>query len=216
MNIPNTPQTIIEQMSDDEKIEIWNGAWQRFFDIYHATLRVMVMNSFFRQQWYNVSNTVLDEVVADVAFTVLKIFSLKKYDKSKGKFRKLLLHISNLRTVDFIRRHQKSNLNVSLECDGIDYENILKDACADPAEELSAEEGNAFKNAMFYDVYNALRHTLDPRTCAAFEAIKLEGKKPKDVSEELGVSLNSVNNMVYRVVSKLKDAIKNTQNGKDF
>ena len=214
MNIPNTPQTVIEQMSDEDKIEIWNGAWQRFFDIYHATIRVMVVNAFFRQQWYNVSNTVLDEVVADVAYTILKIFSLKKYDRAKGKFRKLLLHAANLRAVDFIRRHQKSRLADSIDAAEADYENILKDAYADPAEELSAEESSALKNAIFYDVYSSLRHTLDPRTCAAFEAIKLEGKKPKDVSDELGVSLNSVNNMVYRVVSKLKDAIKETQQKK--
>lgn len=216
MNIPNTPETVINQMSDDSKIEIWNGAWQRFFDIYHATLRVMVSNAFFRQQWYNVSNTVLDEVVADVAFTILKIFSLKKYDKNKGKFRKLLLYVSNVRVIDFIRKHQKSRLLDSIDNENINYDELLEDAYKNPAENLSSEELSALKNAMFYDVYNSIRHTLEPRTCAAFEAIKLEGRSPKEVSEEIGVSLNSVNNMVYRVINKLKEGIKDLEIRKEL
>ena len=217
MEFPNTPQTVISQMQDADKVSVWNGAWSRFFDIYRATLRVMVSNAFFRQKWYNLLNTVIDEVVGEVAFSILKIFEKKKYDKSKGKFRQLLVHISNRRVVDFIRRSQKGRGSISLDSEDIDVDALLKDFTADiPIEQIGEEENRTYKNALFMDVYNSMRYQFEPRTCAAFEAVKLEQRKVSEVAEELGVSENVINNAVHRVVKKLRTELEKPENRKEF
>ena len=54
MKLPDTPKTIISQLSDPEEMAIWNGAWRRFFDIYHAPIKIMVSNGFYKRGWYGV------------------------------------------------------------------------------------------------------------------------------------------------------------------
>ena len=49
---------------------------------------------------------------------------------------------------------------------------------------------------------------FDARTCAAFEMIKLEDMDVETVVRELGVSQNTVNNAVYRIMKKLKETVQ--------
>ena len=48
MFIPRTPKTIIEQLVSPGKASLWNLTWRRFFDLYHAPIKIMVGNSFFK------------------------------------------------------------------------------------------------------------------------------------------------------------------------
>ncbi len=217
MKIPNTPQTIIAQLVDPAKVEIWNGAWRRFFDIYHAPIKVMVSNSFYSRGWYNTPSHVIDEVVADVVISLNKIFNENKYDSQKSRFRFLLKTICDRRVVDYVR-----NNSIDMQSDSIDADdsNALSTVeimlASDADSQLAEEEIRALKHALIMDAYTTIRHNFDARTCAAFEMIKLEDANMDDVVNELGVSANVVNNAVYRITKRLKEVLTQDEKLKEF
>ena len=75
MFIPRTPKTIIEQLVSPGKASLWNLTWRSFFDLYHAPIKIMVGNSFFKYGIYSIPNNVIDEVVSDVVVSLNKIFN---------------------------------------------------------------------------------------------------------------------------------------------
>ena len=217
MKIPNTPQTIIAQLVDPQKVEIWNGAWRRFFDIYHAPIKIMVSNSFYKRGWYGTPNHVVDEVVADVVISLNKVFTQNQYDSKKSRFRFFLKTVCDRRVVDYIRKNSND-----MKSDSIDDEesSALYNAETELAQEANAqlaeEEIRALKHALIMDAYTTIRHNFDARTCAAFEMIKLEDANMEDVVRELGVSTNVVNNAVYRITKKLKEILSQDEKLKEF
>ena len=62
----------------------------------------------------------------------------------------------------------------------------------------------------------SITHNFDPRTCTAFEMIKLEDVDVEKVVEELGVSPNVINNSVYRITKKLREVISEDPLMKEF
>ncbi|MBQ6534672.1 MAG: hypothetical protein IJI37_05830, partial [Opitutales bacterium] len=108
MKIPETPKTIVGQLVDPEKSSVWNGAWRRFFDIYHAPIKVMVANSFYKRGWYGIPACVVDDVVANVVLSLDSIFKNNAYDSRKSRFRFLLKTVCDRRVVDYIRKNSKN------------------------------------------------------------------------------------------------------------
>lgn len=209
MKLPDTPKTIISQLSDPEEMAIWNGAWRRFFDIYHAPIKIMVGNGFYRRGWYGVPAAVIDEVVADTIVSLNEIFAKKIYDSSKSRFRCFLKTICERRVVDFLRRNAKDANFGSIDDDDSDALCSAEKLHAESQKvELEAEEKKAFKESLILDAYMSIRHKFDARTCAAFEMIKLEDTDVETVVRELGVSQNTVNNAVYRIMKKLKETVQ--------
>ena len=208
MRLPDTPKTIIEQLVDTNHTQAWNCAWQRFFDIYHAPIKVMALNSFYKFGWYGAPSHAVDDVVADVVVSLNKIFSENAYDREKSRFRFLLKTVCDRRVVDYIRKNSNG-----LKTDSLDNENsgAARDAETVFAEnehsKLAEEEARALRQSLLIDVYMSIRHNFDPRTCAAFEMVKLEDANMDDIVKELGVSPNVVNNAVFRITKKLKETL---------
>ena len=205
MEIPNTPRTIISQLADAEKSRVWNGAWRRFFDIYHAPIALMVVGEFNSRGWYEVPPHIVDEVVSDVVVELNKYFESGRYDASKGKFRYLLKRMAMCRAMDYMRRNYKYLRAKSVELErerGADFESLSESAV-----KLDEQEERAFKRAMLLDAYETARLSFSPRTCLAFELIKLEGKPVDEVMKELGIDRNSANNAVYRKKKKKKKIV---------
>lgn len=216
MKLPNTPRTIISQLIDTEKIELWNGAWRRLFDIYHAPISIMVTKEFHKHGWYDLPIHVVDEVVSDVVISLNNYFSNGKYDRNKGKFRFLLKKMAMCRAMDYMRKNYKYLTTKPL--DAADYTEIKLEDISDHDVRLSldADEVQAFKYSMILDAYESIRHKFSPRTCLAFEMIKLENKKVEEAMEELGVDSNSINNAVYRIMKKLKEVVYNDEESENL
>jgi len=217
MIFPNTPNTIISQLSDDEKISIWNGAWSRFFDIYHAPINLMVSKSFRVNNWNDVPKQVIDDVVSDVSFHLIKIFRLGKYDKNRSKFRFFLKAIAYRRTVDFIRANTSMFKSDSLDDEEKELNDLIDEAYKISfLRQLEDDEELAFKQSFLLDLYNSIRHKFHPKTCAAFELVKFEGKSVEYVSKELELSSNTINNDIYRIIKKLREVALKSENIKEF
>lgn len=207
MNIPNTPRTIISQLVNPEKAMCWNGAWRRFFDIYHAPISIMVTKEFHKHGWYDLPLHVVDEVISDVVISLNSYFTSGKYNPAKGKFRFLLKKMAMCRAMDYMRKNYKYLTTESIDIDDYIETKFEEIVDSDAHLELDRDEIIAFRYSMILDAYESIRHNFSPRTCLAFEMIKLEQAKIEDVVKELGVSPNTVNNAVYRIMKKLKEVV---------
>lgn len=118
MFIPRTPKTIIERLVSPGKASLWNLTWRRFFDLYHAPIKIMVGNSFFKYGIYSIPNNVIDEVVSDVVVSLNKIFNENLYDPKKSRFRSYLKTICDRRVVDYLRKNVDSFKTDSIDEDG--------------------------------------------------------------------------------------------------
>ncbi|MFI3290913.1 MAG: hypothetical protein R3Y46_03425 [Opitutales bacterium] len=208
MNFPDTPKTIISQLTQPDKIEIWNGAWRRFFDIYHAPIKLMVSNSFYKRSFYNIPPYIIDDIVGNVIVSLNRIFQNNAYDSSKVRFRSFLKTICDRRVIDYLRENVKSFKFDSIDDEESSSADTVESIYAQSQKEkLNEEEDRAFKMSLILDAYMSIRHNFDAQTCTAFEMIKLEGAKVEEVVRELGVSSNIINNAVYRITKKLKETI---------
>ena len=211
MNIPQTPRTIIFQLVNSDKMGLWNGAWRRFFDIYHAPIKIMIVKEFNRQGWYDVPMQVVDDVISDVVISLNQHFRNGKHIKDKGRFRFLLKRMCMCRAIDYMRKNYKHLMTKPIT-DALDD---VKNSGSSRIE-LETDELQALKYSMIMDAYETIRTDFSPRTCMAFEMIKLEHMTVENAVEELGVSANSINNAVYRIMKKLKEIIYNDENAKEL
>lgn len=218
MNFPETPNTIIEGLIEDEKSAIWQGMWRKFFDIYYSPVKLMVKKSFIVNGWNNVPTHIIDELVLDVFYNLIRIFSEKRYDKKKTKFRYFLKAISNRRVIDFIRVNSKKMVFPSLDDEKNDnLERLLEDLSQISfLTKLEDDEILSFKQSFLLDLYMSIRDNFEARTTAAFEMIKFEGKNSDEVAKVFGVSKNVINNDIYRVIKKLKEIVLKNENKREF
>lgn len=216
MDFPQTPKTVIEQLVSPENNSAWNGAWRKFFDLYHAVIRVMVSNSFYKRGWYGVPSHVIDEVIEETVLSLNKIFYENRFDSSKSRFRFFLKTICDRRVVDFLRENTNVRQESIEETDSGVLENIEALATEDARGQLAEEEVRAFRQAVFLDAYLSVRHFFDARTCIAFEMVKLEDVPVETVVRELGISPNVVNNAVYRITKKLRAVLSENQDLKEI
>lgn len=207
MDFPQTPKTVIEQLIAPEKRTAWNRAWREFFDFYHATIRVMVCNSFYKRGWYGVPVHVIDEVIEEIIISLNRTFNEKRFDFEKSRFRFFLKTVCDRRVVDYLRENAKSSEASIDSANGKVMQMAEESAAGENAMRLAEEELRAFRQAILLDTYMAIRHEFDPRTCIAFEMVKLEGVPVENVVRELGISCNCVNNAVYRITKKLKSML---------
>lgn len=217
MFTPRTPKTIIEQLVSPGKASLWNLTWRRFFDLYHAPIKIMVGNSFFKYGIYSIPNNVIDEVVSDVVISLNKIFNENLYDPKKSRFRSYLKTICDRRVVDYLRRNVDSFKTDSIDEDGGGVKAMAESIAQESLNaKLAEEEQRAFKESVVLDAYMSIRHNFDPRTCTAFEMVKLEDMDVEKVVEELGGSPNVINNAVYRITKKLREVISDNPSMKEF
>lgn len=218
MNFPETPNTIIEGLIEDEKSAIWQGMWRKFFNIYYSPVKLMVKKSFTVNGWNNVPVHIIDELVSDVFYNLIRIFSEKRYDRNKTKFRYFLKAISNRRVIDFIRTNSKKMLLTSLDDKKNDnIERLLEDLSQISfLTKLEDDEILSFKQSFLLDLYMSIRDAFEARTTAAFEMVKFEGKNPDEVAKVFGVSRNVINNDIYRVIKKLKKIVLKSDNKREI
>ena len=196
---------------------LWQSSWQKFFDIYHPVIKLMLKKSFAANGMPDVPPHIVDETVSDVLVSLAEIFGEKKYDKTKTKFRSFLKTIANRRAIDRIRESSKRPKLEAIENLGGRIEKEANEAMNESfIAHIEDDEELAFRQAFTLDLYGSIRGQFDPKTVAAFEMIKFENKSPEEAAAELGISKNAANNRVYRVVKKLKQALQSEESKKEL
>ncbi len=217
MRIPDTPLIIIAQLSDNSPDKIWNGAWKRFFDIYHATIRLMVSNAFVSKGWYDIPRHISDEVISDVVIALNKIFKEGSYVRGNVKFRHFLKRIVINKSLDYMRKNYKFRDVDSIEDENSNAAvNLDFKSAEDFNFELEGEEIRAYRQAVILDAYETIRHNFSPRNCMAFELVKLEGRSTKEVVQELGIDEKAINNAISRITKKLREVVLARETSKEL
>jgi DNA-directed RNA polymerase specialized sigma24 family protein len=114
MKYPNTPKTLISQIYSPDKGYSMNIAWRQFFDLYHTAIRASVYKSFAQYSWRNVNELVIEDVISNVLYSLIRLN--QPYDRQKN-FRGFLKTVIHARVNDYIRSQnaKKISQGVSIE-----------------------------------------------------------------------------------------------------
>ena len=197
MIFPNTPCLPDPKASQHS----WEVSWEEFFDIYHETVRICVRGAFQRQNWHNVQESDIQDVVSRVFESIhhsLTKTNTFEVDPRKGRFRQFLTTIINCRVIDFIRKQNTfSNQAVPTE--------VINMPLQQSVDAFREEETRAFQRAFIGSLLAALQTKVSPRVYRFFDLVVLHGDSPEQVAREFNVSRSVVDNSVYKARQKLKE-----------
>jgi RNA polymerase sigma-70 factor (ECF subfamily) len=208
MSFPNTRKTLLGRLKKEGDESLWQSSWVEFFDIYHLSVRVCVIQSFARRGWQTISESDIDEVTMLVFHSWIQAIKTFELEDAKGKLRQFLTTLCQRRVVDFMRsqrRHNEGRVQID-----------LVDPSSPPEEtEESQELMNAYQISLQALLFSELREQVSPRIYLIFESVKIKNRKPIDVARELGVTRGVVDNSIHKAMNKLV-ALKNKLNLADI
>ncbi|MDY6068517.1 MAG: sigma-70 family RNA polymerase sigma factor [Opitutales bacterium] len=207
MKCPDTPKSVISQMLNREQGVVWQQAWSVFFDIYYQTMHSMAVNVFKYIGWSGVSDEDIQDIISASVISVIKTFEEGKYEKGKYRFRGFLKQVITRRVIDYIRNKNKKR-SVSIEIIDL-MEDMVKhehgvELSNSPFDKLESDEADEYRKSVIMDAWESVRISCSPQSCLIFELSQLEGKKPTEIAEMLGVSRNVIDTCVHRVLKKLR------------
>lgn len=191
---PETPVSLLARMAARGEEQGWHDDWREFWNLYHLPLRNTVMAQFHRYGWECVSETLLEEVLADVVLSFFK--SSFSNQRELGRLRHYLSRLAQRRVQDHLRRSSKE-------------ESRQREVEAEMAvwvqeEPANAEEEVSYRQALLATLLEDVRSRVNPQTFLFFEMVKLQGRNAVEIAAAFGVSRNVVDNAVARVIKQLR------------
>ena len=163
--------------------------WGRFVRLYEPLLKHWAASQKFAPQY-------IDDLAQEVLIKLLK--ALPEYEKSPGgSFRSWLFRLTVNTGHDFRRRVATRKLPDAAGLSGAEEESPLVEMeKAEYLRELS-RHGLALIRAEFSE-----------QTMAAYTLAKIEGRAASDIAAELGISANAVYLAINRVMTRLREVLK--------
>ena len=140
------------------------------------------------------SQEVIEDVVSSV---IVDLLTRNGFSPERGRFRAYLAMLANARTVDTLRKDRPLDSRPLSETE---------------ESQLEAElVGDEFNRALLATMLTELREKIPHRWFAIFEQVKLKGRSPEDVAQELQVSRSVVDNTVFKAMQALRHIAKNQE-----
>jgi RNA polymerase sigma-70 factor (ECF subfamily) len=167
------------------------AAWQRLDALYRPLIRRWLLRDpSLREE--------ADDLVQEV-MSVL-VHTLADFQRQRnGSFRRWLRTITVHRLSAFYR--SRKNRPVAL---GSPLEDSPLMQLADPNSELGSQWDREHDRYVLKRLMELIAPLFEPTTLAAFRRVAIDGIKPAQASEELGISLNAVLVAKSRVLSRLR------------
>jgi RNA polymerase sigma-70 factor (ECF subfamily) len=184
-----TPKSLLERARADDA-----EAWRQLVMLY----RPLVM---FWCKHARLSSLDAEDVSQDIFAAVFKNLKVFRHDRPGDTFRGWLRIISKNKILVFLRR----NVNQVPAVGGSDAWNRLQDL-ADPLTGCESAEKVEF-GLVCNRVLEQVRGDFEEKTWNAFWLTVVEGRAPTTLTEELGMSADSIRQAKSRVLRRLKQEV---------
>ncbi|MDR6546488.1 RNA polymerase sigma-70 factor (ECF subfamily) [Chryseobacterium rhizosphaerae] len=163
------------------------AAMNRIFQLYHPALIF-----FANRLLFNFDQANAQEVVLDV---MLKAFELRETFKSYASLKAFMYISAKNKCLDVIEKEKVRLNRLDKYTQGLD----------------ELDEENILSKMIHTEVLRELSHSIEllPEQCRIIMQKLMDGKTPKEVSEELDISVSTVNSQKARAISILKKTLSN-------
>ena len=194
---PSTRPSLLVRLRDaqDER------AWAEFASIYSPLIYRLARRKGFQ-------DADAADLVQEVLRAVASAIDRWEPDPARGSFRGWLFRIARNLMINFLASQRRHPRGVG----GVDVPGIL-DLQSDPSQEDSALFDLEYKRQLFRWASDRIRDEFQPTTWAAFWKTWVEGRKPKDVAEELEMGVGAIYMARSRVVARLRGVIEEVGRG---
>ena len=184
--IPDTPKTLLRKIAEyangDDAAE-----WARFVELYTPVIRQFV------SVHEDVGKADTDDVVQEIFVRLVDVLRTGTYRPEKGRFRAYLGTMVRRLLIDRHRRSLARGAGVSVPAEEVE----LLSESPDAAEVVDMRLREARHATAVEHVLS--RTMLDARTVAAYRAYALEGRPAAEVAARLGITVNALRQIKYRV-----------------
>jgi RNA polymerase sigma-70 factor (ECF subfamily) len=164
-------------------------SWRRLVDLYQPLLHGWLRG-------YGTRAQDADDLVQEVLAAVVKDLPKFQHPGHGGAFRGWLRAI----LVNRLRSQWRAGRARAVTTDYLQ----LADTLADPASDLSRRWDEQHDRDVLARLLELMEREFEPKTLRAFRRVGLEGAKPRDVAEELGMSVGAVYEAKSSVLRRLR------------
>lgn len=184
--IPDTPKTLLRKIAEyangDDAAE-----WTRFVELYTPVIRVFIST------YGDLSEDDTDDAVQDIFVRLVDVLRTATYRPEKGHFRAYLRTMVRRLLIDLHRRALVRGSGNTISAEDMELLAETPDAATCVDMRLQASRHVAA-------VEHVLSRTmLDSGTVAAYRAYALDGEPAAEVAARLGLTLNALRQIKYRV-----------------
>ena len=184
--IPDTPKTLLRKIAEyangDDAAE-----WARFVELYAPVIRQ------FMSMREDIGAADADDMVQEIFVRLVDVLRAGTYRPEKGRFRAYLGTMVRRLLIDRHRRALARGAGREIPADDVE----LLTESPDAAEYVDQRLNEARHAAAVEHVLS--RTMLDARTVAAYRAYALDGEPPDEVAARLGLTLNALRQIKFRV-----------------
>jgi RNA polymerase sigma factor (sigma-70 family) len=188
---PSTRASLLIRLRDpsDER------AWAEFVEIYTPLVRRVALRK-------GLQDADADDLAQDVFRSVARAIERWNPDPDRGSFRGWLFKIAHNLIINLLAGQACNTRGVG----GIGIDRLLEAQPA-PDDEHSAIFELEYRRRLFCWSVEQVRGEVNEATWQAFWRTAVDGQKPKDVAEALGMSLGSVYVSKNRVMARVRQKI---------
>jgi RNA polymerase sigma factor (sigma-70 family) len=188
---PSTRASLLVRLRDPQD----ERAWAEFTAIYSPLVYRLARRK-------GLQDADAADLVQEVLQAVASAIDRWDPDPMRGPFRNWLFRIARNLIINLLASQHRHPRGIG----GADFVSLLEDR-ASPSREDSALFELEYRRQLFEWASDRIRTEFQETTWAAFWRTWVDGRKSKDVAEELGLSLGAVYMARSRVVARLREVI---------
>jgi RNA polymerase sigma-70 factor (ECF subfamily) len=172
------------------------AAWQRLVEVYRPLLRGWLRR-------FHTAEQDADDLVQEVLAEVVKELPKFAHPGHPGAFRGWLRAI----LINRLRASWRAGRGRPAAAGGSDFFR-LADQLEDPSSDLSRQWDEQHDRSVLARLLELLEAEFEAKTVRAFRRVGLEGAKPREVAEELGMSVGAVYVAKSAVLRRLREEVR--------